>query len=68
MSGIGEEYECEICHGTFRKGRSDEEAWAELEVTWQPIAGDDEVGIVCDDCYQQVMAWAMLDAPETLRP
>jgi hypothetical protein len=67
MSGTGEPYECAVCHGTFVKTRSDEEALVEMCETWQPTGGDDDPGVVCDDCFTQVMAWAQLDAPEVLR-
>jgi hypothetical protein len=67
MSGIGEKYECEICHGVFTKIRSDEEAAAEMRETWVPTSGDDDPGVVCDDCFQEVLAWATQDAPEVLR-
>lgn len=67
MSGIGETYECWVCHGTFTKTRSDEEAAAEMKETWQPTSGDDDPGTVCGDCFEQVMAWAATQAPETLR-
>lgn len=67
MTGAAETYECFICHGTFIKTRSDEEAAAEMEATWQPTAGDDDPGTVCDDCFRRVMAWAETQAPETLR-
>lgn len=45
MSGLGEAYECWVCHGTFTKTRSDEEAAAEMKATWQPADGDDDPGI-----------------------
>jgi hypothetical protein len=67
VSGVGETYECQVCHGTFAKTRSDEEALAEMRETWRPTPGDDDPGIVCDDCFQRVMAWARSQAPETLR-
>jgi hypothetical protein len=65
VSGEGEQYECAICHGTFTKTWSDEEARAELETTWQPQPGP--VDIVCDDCFQQVMSWARTEMPGALR-
>lgn len=67
MSGTGESYECAVCHGVFLKTRSDEEALAEMRETWQPTSDDDDLGTVCDDCFQQVMAWAQTQAPEVLR-
>ena len=60
----GERYECAVCHGAFTKIRSDEEALAEMRDLWNETR-DPEV--VCHDCWVQVMAWAQLDAPETLR-
>lgn len=63
----GETYECAVCHGRFTRPRDDEEAVAEMRDTWRPHDGDDELGIVCDDCFAQVMAWAQLNAPELLR-
>jgi hypothetical protein len=63
----GETYRCEVCHGVFTRPRSDEEAMTEMRDTWQPCGHDDDPGIVCDDCFAQVMAWARLDAPELLR-
>ena len=58
-------YECARCHGVFEKVWSDEEAAAEMEATWQPQPGP--LAVICDDCYQQMMAWARRDAPEILR-
>jgi hypothetical protein len=65
VTGIGEPYRCWVCGGTFTKTCSDEEAKAEQAGIWQPQPGDD--GIVCDDCFQQVMAWAAAEHPEYLR-
>jgi len=64
VSGEGEPYECAVCHGRFHKTWSDEEATAEMYETWNETS-DPEV--VCDDCFQQVMAWAQSEAPEALR-
>ncbi len=57
----------EVCGGTFVKGRTDEEAIAEMRETWQPHEGDDELELVCDPCFGKVMAWAKSSAPEILR-
>ena len=64
MTGIGESYECTLCHGRFTKTWSDEEAQAEMESMWTETS---DPQIVCDDCFTRVMAWAEQDAPETLR-
>jgi hypothetical protein len=67
MTGTGESYECAVCHGTFTKTRSDEEAEAERREIWVEPFGDDEEGTICDDCFQRVMAWAESEHPEYLR-
>jgi hypothetical protein len=67
MSGKGEPFTCAVCHGTLEKGRSDEEAMAEARSLYPARdleAG--EPGITCDSCFQKVMAWARLNAPEHL--
>ena len=60
-------YTCEVCHGTFNKTRSDEEAREEMQALWRTQEGDDDPGIVCDDCFKDVMAWAETNHPEFLR-
>ena len=68
LDGVGEPYECSVCHGTFTKTRSDEEAYAEKEAMWEPVPGDDEEpGIVCDGCFRQIEAWARAVVPEAFR-
>lgn len=67
LTGTGEPFECAVCHDTFIKERSDQEARAEMEGTWQPLPGDDDPGTVCNPCFQEVMAWARSQAPEVLR-
>ncbi len=52
---IGETYECDVCHGTFTKVRSDAEAVAEMHATWKETS---DPGIVCDDCFRAIVAWA----------
>jgi hypothetical protein len=49
------EYECEVCHGVFIKGLSDEEAIAEAAELF-PTVPIEETGIVCEDCFQKMMA------------
>lgn len=54
-----ETYDCGVCGGTFEKGWSDDEAKAEYALNFpQEKAADLNRGpFVCDDCYQQFMAW-----------
>jgi hypothetical protein len=48
-------YECDKCHGVFVFGWSDEDARAEADENgFDP---DDDCGMVCDDCYQEIMGF-----------
>ncbi len=68
VTGIGDEFTCDVCGGRFTKERSDEECWDEaLDLYPADQIAREGVGTVCDDCYQQVIAWAMANAPELLR-
>lgn len=65
---IGEQFTCEACGGSFTKARSDEECWDEaLDMFPAAQIKNDGVGTVCDDCYKDMIAWAMANAPELLR-
>ena len=51
-------YTCENCGGTFEKNRSDEEAMAEaLAADRFPVGEPVDVAVICDDCYNRMMAW-----------
>jgi hypothetical protein len=67
MSGKGEPYTCANCGGRFTKGCSDEEAMSEA-LDLFPVAdlAAEPPGVVCDDCYQAIMAWARVNMPEHL--
>lgn len=58
-----ETFTCARCHGTFPKGWTDEEAAAESLVEWGSIP-DEEQAVICDVCYQELMAWMKRPAPE----
>jgi hypothetical protein len=51
-----DEFTCALCHGTFFKGRSDEEAWAEHLARNPDVTAKEDTGLVCDDCFEHVMA------------
>ena len=59
------EFRCGNCGGTFIKGWTEAEARAEQAATWQPQPGGEAV--VCDDCFQDMLAWAEAEHPEYLR-
>ena len=48
------EYKCDACGGTFTAGWSDEEAKDEYKEKFGMEVSDGD-GIVCDDCYKQMM-------------
>ena len=60
---MSEEYTCAHCGGTWEKAWTDEEAKAEskeLGLWIEPEdrqTADDEMVIVCDDCFQAMQSW-----------
>lgn len=48
-----DEYRCEMCRQVFKKGRSDEEALAEMEKNYDDAVLPEETGFVCDECYHK---------------
>lgn len=49
------EYRCASCAGVFEKGWTNEEAEAERAMNgWESMA-DDDMALVCEDCYQKLM-------------
>ncbi len=67
MTGLGEPYVCDVCHGEFVKTVSDEECMDEALDLYPAEHLAEGVGTVCDDCYVEVLAWAREHAPELLR-
>ena len=63
-----ETFTCESCRGTFGKGWSDAEATAEAEELFPGIDVSDPsvAGIVCDGCFEYIMARARAEAPEMI--
>jgi|GEM_PF-6420320 len=49
---MSDTYTCYACGGVFKKGWSDEEATAEREQDF-PNHTDEEMELVCDDCYKK---------------
>jgi hypothetical protein len=49
-------YECQVCHETYGKTRGDDEALAEM-LEEHPWADPKDVGLTCDDCYNEVKGW-----------
>lgn len=54
------QYRCDQCGEIFDKGRTDEEAHAEAVQTFGAALDPpgDPPAVVCDDCYDEIMAWA----------
>lgn len=63
-------YTCDSCGKTFESGWSDEEAAAETQANFPgiDITDRDEAGVVCEDCYEHIMARARAEAPELIGP
>lgn len=52
-----ETFECEHCHRTFTKVWTDEQALDDATKVFGEIE-ESERAIVCEDCYERIMAWA----------
>jgi hypothetical protein len=51
-------FKCENCKGVFNKEWSDEEAEAEWQSVFEKHAqANQERGMVCDDCYNEMLDW-----------
>lgn len=63
-----ETYQCANCGDIHDKTRSDAECWDEMLDNFpaQDLYGE-EIAVVCDDCYQAIMARVRAEAPELLR-
>ena len=46
-------YTCAVCKETFEKGWCDDEAMEEAEEMF-PSIPEDEMELVCDDCYNEM--------------
>ena len=68
MSETAGTFTCEDCGETFGKEWSDEEAAAEAQGLFPGIdvTDPDEAGVVCDDCFNRIMARARAEAPELI--
>ena len=66
MSETRESFTCGRCGGTFEKVRSDEEAIAAARSLWTPETMTHPQVVICDDCFQEFIAWAKVNAPEAL--
>lgn len=53
----GQEYTCERCGNTYIGTRTEEELLAKLESSFGKYANDGGRAVVCDDCYQELVAW-----------
>ena len=61
-------YLCENCHKHLISPRSTQEAIAVMQETFvTPLPEGDKPAIVCNECYEQFMAWMKHNRPEELR-
>lgn len=56
-------YKCAECSETFEKGWSDEEAIGEAEAVLGTY-DEENMAVVCDDCYQKIMREHPIPSPE----
>lgn len=57
MSGIPTEFTCSLCGGSFTVAWTDEQARAEAAENF-PGVSVDQMAVVCDVCFREVMDWA----------
>lgn len=50
-------YTCAVCRESFTSDRNETEARDEARQNFGPTVMEEDPGIVCDDCYHEVMAW-----------
>lgn len=57
------EFTCDNCKQTFMKAWSDEDAKKEYDASpWN--LPEDDIGIICDDCFQEFKTWFSLLSEE----
>jgi hypothetical protein len=59
-----EQFVCGACGKTFEKGRSDEEAEAEMRELWGDLPPEDQV-VICSDCFEKFWEWWTTEGAET---
>jgi len=60
---MSDTYKCAECGETFEKGWSDEEAIGEAEAVLGTY-DEENMAVVCDDCYQKIMREHPIPSPE----
>lgn len=50
---MAETYTCEMCGKTYEKGRTDEEAIAEMKEHFGEVPKEEQATI-CDDCFNKI--------------
>jgi len=61
---MSDTYTCAACDGVFSFDWTEEEALAEKEKNWGDMPIED-MAIVCDDCYREMMGLAPVDEINT---
>lgn len=60
-------FTCACCGGQFTKARTDADAMDEALDLYPATDLADGVDVVCDDCFNDMNAWARANAPELFR-
>lgn len=63
LERLGDPFTCDNCGETYTKAWSDEEAMAEAESLYPAEDLEEGIGVVCDACFQVIMAWAQEEMP-----
>lgn len=58
---MSDTYVCDMCGGTFNKGRPDEEAYAECASIFGEQSLQEELSVVCDDCWVKLVNGGFLE-------
>lgn len=53
----GDTYQCAGCKGTFIASRTHEECVAETETVFGGEFNESKAVVLCDDCWQKIVAW-----------
>jgi hypothetical protein len=63
MSAYSIEFICEECGKVCTSSWTDDEAQAEAHQLWGDVP-DADLAIICDDCFQELMAWKSGHRPQ----
>ena len=58
---------CELCGDHCVSSVTNEEAMAEMRMTYKdPLSGDEKPSVCCDECHTKLLDWVRANHPEKL--